>query len=134
MRYHFTAVCKKDHGYFRKGETFDITTDDFAVFNVQGIMMRDTYFEEIFETEFRVDELPIPKKWLSDEVKDDIHRDVWAGHVEDDIRTRCEETGKNISEDDVISAAYNYTHEGDYDCTLSYWDNIDKLIGEFCQE
>lgn len=72
---------------------------------------------------------------LSAEQQDYIYRAVWFKHVVEDVAGRLEE--RNIpDEDDSIknNVAQRYVYQGDYDCNLSYWDNIDNLINEVLKE
>lgn len=66
---------------------------------------------------------------LSPKDRDEVYRYLWAGHVREDVRARAEEILEPaLAEDEVDRAAYLYVYEGEYDCNLSYWDNIDNLI------
>lgn len=70
-------------------------------------------------------------KSLSPADRDEIYRYLWAGHVREDVRARAEETIEPaLTEEEVCNAAYLYVYEGDYDCNLNYWANIDALIYE----
>lgn len=68
---------------------------------------------------------------LSVEQKDYIYRAVWFEHVVEDVVGRLDER-EILDEDNSIkeSVAQRYVYQGDYDCNLSYWDNIDNLIDE----
>lgn len=67
---------------------------------------------------------------LSPEEREKIYREVWKEHVMEDVREIAEENGTELSENDVDRIADRYVNNGDYDCNLSYWDNIDNLIAE----
>lgn len=72
--------------------------------------------------------------------KDDLYRYLWADHVREDVESRLasdyEEMMLNASgetdEDHLKAVVENvverYVYDGDYDCNLSYWENIDNLI------
>lgn len=73
---------------------------------------------------------------LSETQKDEIYRMLWSDHVYEDVKARLsenpdlaldEEEEEALCED-VVNA---YVYNGDYDCNLSYWDNIDNLIREY---
>lgn len=68
---------------------------------------------------------------LTAEQKDYLYRMTWYENVFEDITGRL--LDRDITdEDDAIKStvAHRYVYEGDYDCNLSYWDNIDNLIDE----
>lgn len=64
---------------------------------------------------------------LSAMEKDEIYRMVWAGHVTEDILSYAKDVKIKISKEDAEVLAQRYV-KGDYDCNLSYWDNIERLI------
>lgn len=68
-------------------------------------------------------------EWLSEDVKDQIYRDVWAEHVAEDIEAVLEEEGVTLSDEQIKTLARRYVN-GRYDCNLCYWDNIRNLIRE----
>ena len=63
--------------------------------------------------------------------KDKIYRMVWAEHVTDDILSHAEDIGVEISKEDAEILAENYVCDGEYDCNLSYWDNIENLMEDY---
>ena len=63
--------------------------------------------------------------------KDKIYRMVWAEHVTDDILSHAEDIGVEISEEDAEILAESYVCDGEYDCNLSYWDNIENLMEDY---
>lgn len=65
---------------------------------------------------------------LTDEEKESIYRSVWCEHVKDDIRTHLEDMDDVLTERQIDYAAHCYVYEGKYDCTMSYWDNIEGVI------
>lgn len=70
--------------------------------------------------------------------KDDLYRYLWLDYVREDVIHRLgldeeDETEHPFSElvDDTIlvdDVAERYVYEGEYDCNLTYWENIDNLI------
>lgn len=72
---------------------------------------------------------------LSTEDKDSLYRMLWMDHVIEDIKTRITECEDDIP-DDILNSiaekvATEYVYNGQYDCNLSYWDNIDNLIQKY---
>ena len=63
--------------------------------------------------------------------KDKIYRMVWAEHVTDDILSHAEDIGAEISKEDAEILAESYACDGEYDCNLSYWDNIENLMEDY---
>ena len=64
--------------------------------------------------------------------KDTLYRYLWAEHVREDVRSQFEDEDGNMPEnepDAIIEAVTDaYVYDGDYDCNLSYWENINNLI------
>lgn len=67
---------------------------------------------------------------LTESEKDQIYRALWITRVKEDIRSHGEDTDQALTEDDIDIIADRYVYQGDYDCNLSYWDNIQALIDE----
>ncbi len=79
---------------------------------------------------------------LTPEEQDGIYRAVWKEHVAEDVLARIHDAysdkllpqdGQEPILDEELDSlcgwcAGLYVYEGQYDCTLSYWDNIDALI------
>lgn len=55
---------------------------------------------------------------------------VWAEHVTDDILSHGKEIKAEISKKDAEILAQEYVG-GKYDCNISYWSNIEKLIKDY---
>ena len=70
---------------------------------------------------------------MSEKQRDDIYRLVWKEYVKKDTKLRIEDL-QIIDENDknfntvVETVAERYVYDGDYDCNLTYWENIDNLI------
>lgn len=62
--------------------------------------------------------------------KDKIYRMVWAEHVAEDILSHGKEIEAEISKKDAEILAQEYVG-GKYDCDISYWSNIEKLIKDY---
>ena len=59
--------------------------------------------------------------------KDAIYRAVWFERVAEDVESYAEDN--YLLTDDIISGiADAFVYEGDYDCNLDYWTNIENLI------
>lgn len=78
---------------------------------------------------------------LTSSQKDDIYRALWKEHVIEDVEARLSEQEieelETLTEEEydlfVNAVATRYVYEGDYDCNLCYWDNIDNLIDDELQ-
>ena len=74
---------------------------------------------------------------MTEKQRDDIYRMVWYNYTYDDVEGFLEDydaydipaTQEEVDEfiGDVANA---YVYNGDYDCNLSYWDNIKNLVDE----
>lgn len=62
------------------------------------------------------------------ETRDAMYRHVWHLHVMDDVRSHARDMGLAINEDLVGFAAEIYVYEGEYDCNLDYWSNIENAV------
>ena len=72
---------------------------------------------------------------MSEKQRDDIYRLVWKKYVKEDVKSRIEDLhvlDKNDENFNIIveTVATRYVYDGDYDCNLTYWENIDNLIDE----
>lgn len=76
---------------------------------------------------------------LSDYEKDRLYRSLWYDHVVQDIHSRLEDISDPddpedryapLTEDNITHIAYRYVYNGDYDCNLDYWTNLENLIDE----
>ena len=74
----------------------------------------------------------IPDAVLS-QYRDSVYREVWAEHVKEDAAARAKDTGIEIDNEGLSMVAYRYV-QGDYDCNLDYWSNLDNLIWEYGKE
>ena len=59
-----------------------------------------------------------------------IYRKVWKKHVIEDVNSYLDGIGITLTDEDVDKVAQMYVYEGDYDCNLSYWQNLENLIRE----
>lgn len=71
---------------------------------------------------------------MNDWDKDALYRMLCFDYVKMDVLARCEEREINLDDNDVNWIANMYVGCGEYDCNLSYWDNIDNLIDQVYRE
>ncbi len=70
------------------------------------------------------------------DVKDAVYRLLWQEHVKEDVVTQFEEDERyeSMSEENIEALADQCSHrfcfDGDYDCNLDHWSNIQNLIDE----
>lgn len=65
---------------------------------------------------------------LTDEEKEMVYRHVWFLYVLEDVKSRAEDPEEAVTDRQAAYAARRYVYDGTYDCTASYWDNIDGVI------
>ena len=70
--------------------------------------------------------------------KDALYRYLWADYVREDLYNRIVDLRLvDLAEekhDEVVETAMRaYVYEGNYDCNLSYWENLDHLILDACK-
>lgn len=65
---------------------------------------------------------------LSSETLYAVHRYMQHLNVKEDIEGYAEEHELNLTEFEVEQAADLYVYDCEYDCNLSYWDNISNVI------
>ena len=144
MIFNFSATSKlnyeeNDIRIWTAGKTYECKSNDMRTIIVMtdeglwGSVGPDNLldFDEVFVTDFKVDDkYAIPTEFLSPKAKDEIYRSVWKEHVIEDVMSRAEDIEITITEEDAAEVARRYVYEGDYDCTLSYWENIDNMIYE----
>lgn len=141
----FTAKCTEsyvedDTEYWTEGQVYDCHTADFKTIYIETNIgtegaVGDGYSIEHFEDKFTVDkgiDSPIPFEFLSYESRDRIHREQWKLCVIEDIRSRLSERDDyGLGTDALDCAATAYCFDGEYDCNLDYWANIDNLIENY---
>ena len=59
--------------------------------------------------------------------QDNLYRHLWKQNVRNDIVSYAASIGVSLSDSEIEAAANRYVN-GDYDCSMNYWDNIDSLI------
>ncbi len=66
-------------------------------------------------------------------IADDVYRAIWYEHVLEDVKRVMHESKANLTKEEKAiaeSAAERYVYDGDYDCNLPYWSNIENLLNE----
>ena len=67
-------------------------------------------------------------KTLSSTERDELYRYLWSDYVRNDVREHLSRDDIGLSDEDVnaiVEAVVEYyVYNGEYDCELSYWDNI----------
>lgn len=67
---------------------------------------------------------------MNDSQRDDIYRMVLSDYTREDVVAFMEEHFGELQEEVVHRVVNEYVYNGNYDCNLSYWDNIKNLIEE----
>ena len=70
-------------------------------------------------------------KELSAVEKDQLYRDLWYPYVVEDVEDRLDVLEIEPTETCVEQVATDIVYHGEYDCNLTYWDNVDKLINRY---
>ena len=66
---------------------------------------------------------------LSEDEKDALYRHLWSQYVKDDVKSCVSQNPDlTLTDEQIEHIAYRFVYCGDYDCNLSYWDNINNLI------
>lgn len=90
---------------------------------IENFRKINAYLTDTDVSESKIDELSAVEK-------DKIYRMVWAEYVAEDILSHGKEIEVEISKKDAEILAQKYV-AGKYDCNISYWDNIEKLIKDY---
>ncbi len=94
-----------------------------------GTMKRETINSPTKVEEF------FNKHGITSTEEDEIYRALWARHVSVEVLEllKGEDEDRSVPEDykNIASeVAELYCYHGKYDCNLSYWQNLESLIGE----
>ena len=71
--------------------------------------------------------------------KDDVYRYLWSEYVREDVKAVMADR-EDADENEVKLlriidyVVEHYVYEGNYDCNLSYWENIDNLITQAIED
>lgn len=71
---------------------------------------------------------------MDESCKDGLYRMLWSDYVHRDVVLYSQELNKRISDDCVEEVVNRYVYNGDYDCNLSYWVNLETLIDEVSKD
>lgn len=63
-------------------------------------------------------------------LRDQIYRHLWLNYVKEDIESHLDDMDIELTEDQIEEAARRYVYDGNYDCNLDYWTNIENNINE----
>lgn len=67
---------------------------------------------------------------MSYEDRDDVYRYLWAKSVREDVEGHAADIGIELTPDDIDTIVERYVYDGDYDCNLDYWTNLENLMFE----
>ncbi len=76
---------------------------------------------------------------LGPQKADVLYRTLWKNHIKEDVEATLEQDERVSGMDDdgyaalVDKVAGRYV-DGEYDCNMSYWDNITNLIDKYLEE
>lgn len=65
---------------------------------------------------------------LTTSAQNAVHRYIEHQHVKVDIEDYAREHELKLTAQTIEKAADLYVYDGEYDCNLSYWDNISNVI------
>lgn len=65
---------------------------------------------------------------LSPDERDDLYRTLWAEHVKEDIESYLADNDEELTPEQIDRIVEMYVYDGEYECNLSYWDNISNLV------
>lgn len=60
--------------------------------------------------------------------RDQLYRHLWMKHVVEDITSHLGDIDTELTDEEIEAAAKRYVYDGDYDCNLDYWSNIENVI------
>jgi len=145
MKLEIMVECSNDTPGFEKGKCYKCRTDDMENFLVISREFDDETcvgnsftFRELEEAFEMKEKLDIPTFFLSDAAEEACYRKKLYEYTRSDIEGIVEQGPPYLDdvsdadlEDIIDSAAHAYADNGDYDCNLSYWDNIDNLLQKY---
>ena len=65
---------------------------------------------------------------LSTSAQNAVHRYIQHLNVKVDVEDYAREQGLDLTKQEIEKAADLYVYDCEYDCNLSYWDNISNVI------
>lgn len=60
--------------------------------------------------------------------KDSLYRYFWSQRVRTDVVEYCKSNDLVLTDQNIDLVVDRYVNMGDYDCNISYWDNIHNLV------
>ena len=97
-----------------------------ADINKKGInKIMTKIIKENINSENKIDKI---LKDLTYTEKESLYRKLWFFHVIEDVKDLCDDENIPYTQTLLEKVANKYVYEGDYDCNLSYWDNIRNLL------
>ena len=60
--------------------------------------------------------------------RDGIYRLQLYNYTKEDVEGFCEENGYELTDDQIDNVTNRYVYEGEYECNLDYWQNIENLV------
>lgn len=70
-------------------------------------------------------------KKMSREQRKYVYDKMRYEHVREDVIERAKDQNVKLTLSAVNKIAYEYVYEGEYECNMSYWDNIDVLMANY---
>ncbi len=118
----------RDYSKKDDGSIFMIDRKDNGIHR-EGVTLSRSELKEVFE---------YCKKVFGEKTDEEIYREKLKAYTKEDVVASLAEN-PNVTDDMDVDAiadtvAEMYAENGDYDCNLSYWDNIDNLIYEVLLE
>ena len=88
----------------------------------------------MFISEERKAELLAKYNQLTEEEKDFFADQRKKEYVREDVITQCKDRGYELTEEQITDVVDRYVDDCDYDCELSYWDNLECLIEKVLED
>lgn len=127
------AVCStKDRAELAKKKLFDgECEDELTVYevDVDTVTINDVKVS-LVKKPMTDEEIHKMINSLSSYEQDRIYRYLWSQYVRKDVISHAESIGIELDDGAVDMIVDRYVEQGDYDCNLNYWANIENLIEE----
>ena len=88
----------------------------------------------MFISEERKAELLAKYNQLTEEEKDFFADQRKKEYVREDVITQCKDRDHELTEEQITDVVDRYVDDCDYDCELSYWDNLEFLIEKVLED
>jgi hypothetical protein len=128
MRSEVEELRIRDYSKAKDGSIFMIDVKLNGIHR-EGVTISRDELKEVFE---------YCKKVFGEKTDEEIYREKLKAYTKQDVLAQLAEN-PNVTDDMDVDAiadkvAEMYAENGDYDCNLSYWGNIDNLIYEVLLE